>query len=135
MKINAKDYSVMQENEVEPFSSISYLSTPAISAKGDTLYFSGGTTKIYRHVFSKNQTDFMVDARTMVENAGIVYNYLGVNPMTGEVLLNTIKGYGKDYLINNISVFDLSSNEPKLAANYENYTRFPAGIFFTYNFE
>ncbi|RHR40271.1 DUF5074 domain-containing protein [Parabacteroides sp. AF18-52] len=135
MKINTKDYSVMQENEVEPFSSSSNMATPAISAKGDTLYFSGGTTKIYRHVFSKNQTDFMVDARTMVENAGIVYNYLGVNPMTGEVLLNTIKGYGKDYLINNISVFDFSSNEPKLAANYENYTRFPAGIFFTYNFE
>lgn len=135
MKINAKDYSVMQENEVEPFSSSSNMATPAISAKGDTLYFSGGTTKIYRHVFSKNQTDFMVDARTMVENAGIVYNYLGVNPMTGEVLLNTIKGFGKDYLINNISVFDFSSNEPKLAANYENYTRFPAGIFFTYNFE
>lgn len=135
MKINAKDYSVMQENEVEPFSSSSNMATPAISAKGDTLYFSGGTTKIYRHVFSKNQTDFMVDARTMVENAGIVYNYLGVNPMTGEVLLNTIKGFGKDYLINNISVFDFSSNEPKLAANYENYTRFPAGIFFTYDFE
>lgn len=135
MKINTKDYSVMQENEVESFSSSNYMATPAISAKGDTLYFSGGKTRIYRHIFSKNQTDFIVDAKTMVENAGIVYNYLGVNPMTGEVLLNTIKGYGKDYLINNISVFDLSSNEPKLAANYENYTRFPAGIFFTYNFE
>ena len=77
----------------------------------------------------------MVDARTMVENAGIVYNYLGVNPMTGEVLLNTIKGYGKDYLINNISVFNFSGDEPELSANYENHTAFPAGTFFTYNFE
>ena len=40
-----------------------------------------------------------------------------------------------DYKTNNITVFDFSSDEPKVSANYENYTAFPAGTFFTYNFE
>lgn len=73
----------------------------------------------------------MVDAKTLVtEDAGMVYNNLGVHPVTGEVYLNTIKAYGMDYLKNNISVFNFSKAEPKLAANYKHHTKFPAGIFF-----
>lgn len=135
VKINAKDYSIIQTNEVEQALGAGWGATPGISAKGDTLYFSNATTKIYRHIFGKKQTDFMVDASTWVENTGQVYNNLAVNPVSGEVLMNTLKGWGDDYLINNISVFDFSGNDPKLAANYENYTKFPAGIFFTYNYE
>lgn len=135
-KINSKEYSVIKTNEVgdAPIGAGS-AATPGISAKGDTIYFSNATTKVYRHIFSTGKTDFMVDAATMVENANIVYNNLAVNPSTGEVYFNTVKGWLEEYKTNNISVFNFSGNEPKLSANYENYTRFPAGIFFTYNFE
>lgn len=77
----------------------------------------------------------MVDAKTMVENANIVYNNIAVHPKTGDVYLNTIKGYGWDFLINNISVFNFDSGTPTLKANYKDYTHFPAGIFFTDNFK
>lgn len=110
-------------------------STPSITAKGDTLYMSGLQSKIYRHIFSTGETKLMVDAKDMVENVGIVYNTVAVNPLTGEVIFNSIKGYGQDYKINNISVFDFSGEEAVLKANHENYTAFPAGTFFTYNFE
>ena len=86
-------------------------------------------------MFSTGETTLMVDAKEMVENVGIVYNTVAVHPETGEVYFNTIKGYGQDYLINNISVFRFDSDEARLEVNYENYTRFPAGTFFTYNFE
>lgn len=133
-KINYRDYSLIKANEISTGSvGAGFGATPGITAKGDTLYFSNASTKIYRHIFSANATEFMVDAKTMVENAGIVYNNIAVHPVTGEVYLNTIKGYGLNFLINNISVFNFSG-EAILSANYQDYTNFPAGIFFTYSF-
>lgn len=138
-KVNAKDYSITKTNELPQDAASTldcgYAAAPSITAKGDTLYMSGLKTKIYRHIFSTNQTKLMVDAADMVENANMVYNTVAVHPITGEVYLNTIKGYTPDYLINHISVFNFSGTEPKLSANYENYTKYPAGTFFTYNFE
>lgn len=130
-KINFRDYSLIKANDIITGSvSAGFGATPGITAKGDTLYFSGAGTKIYRHVFSSGSTEFMADAKTMVENANIVYNNIAVHPVTGEVYMNTMKAYGVNYLINNISVFNFS-NKATVSANYKNYTNFPAGIFFT----
>lgn len=136
IKVSSKDYSIIKENEVgdAPIGA-GWGATPGISAKGDTLYFSNVSTKIYRHIFSSAKTDFMVDAATMVENTGEVYNSLAVNPVTGEVYLNTLKGFGGDYTTNHIGVFNFNGSEPKLSANYKDHTRLPAGTFFTYSFE
>jgi hypothetical protein len=141
-KVDAKTYTILEANtltgdaasELKP-NGFSRPATPNITAKGDTLYINSTSSKIYRHIFSKNQTDFMVDAKTMVENVGQIYNTVAVNPKTGEVFMNTLKGWGNDYLINQITAFDFGGEEPKISAAYNDYTRFPAGIFFTYNFE
>lgn len=137
-KVDSKTYAKLATNKVsdeaKSILSASYAAAPSITAKGDTLYMSGLTTKIYRYIFSTQETKLMVDAKDLVNNVGVVYNTCAVHPVTGEVYLNSIKGYS-DYKINNISVFDFSGDEPKLSANYENYTAFPAGTFFTYNFE
>lgn len=133
-KINYRDYSVIKANDITIGSlSAGFGATPGITAKGDTLYSCGAGTRIYRHIFSAGSTEFMVDAKTVVENANIVYNNIAVHPLTGEVYLNTIKGYGLDFLKNSISVFNFSG-ETRLSANYTDYTNFPAGIFFTYNY-
>jgi hypothetical protein len=129
LKINAKDYSIIQTNEITAGGV-----GAGISAKGDTIYYRTAT-QIYRHIFSTGESEHLIDAKDFVEDAGLPYNALAVHPMTGEVYKNTIKGFGTDFLINNISVFNFSTSEPKLSVNYKNYTRFPAGIFFTDNFE
>ncbi|NSL86169.1 DUF5074 domain-containing protein [Chitinophaga sp. Mgbs1] len=130
-KINFRDYSLIKANDITTGSlSAGWGATPGITAKGDTLYFSGAGTKMYRHIFNQGTTEFIADAKTMVANANIVYNNIAVHPITGEVYMNTIKGYGLNFLINNISVFGMS-NKATLSANYQNYTNFPAGIFFT----
>jgi len=136
-KVNATDYSIIKTNETGITSQLSagVAATPSITAKGDTLYASGLTTKIYRHVFSTGETTLMVDAKEMVEDAGIVYNTCAVHPKTGEVYLNTIKSYANYDTNNSISVFNFSSGEARLVAAYKNYTRYHAGTFFTYNFE
>lgn len=135
-KVNAKDHSVIRENELSEGSvSSGVAATPGIGAIGDTLYFSGMGTKIYRHNFNSGTTELMVNAKEMVENATMLYNTIAVHPVTGEVYMNTIKGFGWDFLINNISVFNFSGPEPTLSNNYKDYTHFPAGVFFTSDFE
>ncbi|HBG41920.1 MAG TPA: hypothetical protein DDZ96_01010 [Porphyromonadaceae bacterium] len=136
VKINSKDYSIIRSNEItEGKVGAGWGATPGITAKGDTLYYSNASTKIYRHIFSTGESKFMVDAKTMVDNANIVYNNIAVHPVTGDVYLNTIKAYGWDFLINNISVFNFDTGTPDLKANYKDYTHFPAGIFFTADFK
>lgn len=135
-KINVKNYDIIKANEItEAKLGAGWGATPGISAKGDTLFFSNASTKIYRHIFTIGTTEFMVDAKTLVDNANIVYNNLAVHPITGEVYLNTIKAYGWDFLINGIGVFNFCGTEPRVSANYLNHTHFPAGIYFTYDFK
>ncbi|CEA15210.1 PKD domain containing protein [Fermentimonas caenicola] len=135
-KINAKNYSVIKENEVsEGKLGAGWGATPGISAKGDTIYYGNATTKIYRHIFNTGKSEYLIDAKDIVEDAGMAYNNLAVHPISGEVYQTTIKAYGMDFLKNNISVFNFSKSESKLRVNYKNHTHFPAGIFFTYDFE
>ena len=132
--INAKDESVIATNELENYGvSAGWGATPAISAKGDTIYFCNNTTTIYRHIFSQNTTEQMVNVADHITDAVMVYNNLGVHPQTGDVYFTTIKGYGTDYLTNNISVFNFDKNVAPIA-NYKNVTAFPSGVFFTASF-
>ena len=134
VKVNATDYSVIQKNEItETGLNAGWGVSPAISAKGDTLYFSNNTTTIYRHIFSEKTTKKMVNVKDHVANANILYNNLAVHPETGDVYFPTLKGWGQDYKINDISVFNFDK-APFLRADYQGNTSFPAGIFFTANF-
>lgn len=139
-KVNAKDYSIIKENDLAANAAnaaktlvASFAAAPSIAAKGDTLYMSALATKIYRHIFSTNETKLMVDVKDMVENANIVYNTVAVEPVSGDVYFNTIKGYS-DVNVNQISVFDFSSDTPVLKAAYNDHTKYPAGVFFTSRF-
>lgn len=134
MKVNAADYTIMQTNEIEKVGlDAGWGATPAISAKGDTIYFSNNTTTIYRHIFSQNQTQTMTDVKEHIADAKMVYNNLAVHPETGDVYFTTIKGYGLDYLINDVSVFNFDKGSAPVA-DYKNVTAFPAGVFFTASF-
>lgn len=138
-KMNAMSCEVESSNrlegEVVSACSFAWASTSNITAKGDTLYLNGGGTKIYRHIFSANKTEQMVDASNMLENGKQSYNTVAVHPLTGEVVLNTNKGWGNGVYLNHITFFDFSGSEPGISADYKNHTVSPAGIFFTYNFE
>lgn len=134
-KVDASDYSIIQTNKLgDAKVSAGWGASPGISAKGDTIYFSNASTKIYRHIFSKNETKYMVDVKEEIEDANIVYNNLAVHPKTGNVYFNTLKAWS-EYKTNSISEFDFSQNKAKLTNQYRNHTHFPAGIFFTDSFK
>ena len=140
-KINSTDYSVIKSNDITVGTVTSgVFATPGITSKGDTLYYGGGSLSIYRHIFSTGESREMLSKtalKSLVPDANMVYNSMAVHPITGMVYLNTIKGYGWDFTLNNISVFDFDHEEASsvLHTNYRNYTRFPAGIFFPANFQ
>lgn len=136
-KIDSKTYEVVKENSVTTGSlGAGWGASPGITAKGDTIYYSNASTKIYRHIFSTNESKLMVDAKDFVQNATMAYNNIAVHPVSGDVYMNTIKGYGWDFTINNISVFNFDEDIPSvLKANYTDYTRYPVGIFFTADFK
>ncbi len=140
-KINSADYSVIRANEITTGTVANgVFATPGITTKGDTIYYGGGTRSIYRHIFTTGESKEMIsraELQSLVPDANMVYNSMAVHPVTGRVYLNTIKGYGWDFTINNITVFDFDDEEAAsvLHTNYRNYTSFPAGIFFPYNFQ
>lgn len=135
-KVDSETLEVIQSNDITVGAlSAGWGSTPGITAKGDTIYYNNGGTTIYRHVFSTNESKQMINAKDVVSNAGMAYNNIAVHPITGEVFLNTIKGYGWDFTINNISIFEDDGNEMSLKKNHTDFTRFPAGIFFSANFK
>lgn len=135
-KIDSETLAVIQTNEITVGRlGTGMASTPAITAKGDTLYYSNGGMTIYRHIFSKNESKQMISANEVLTNAGMAYNNIAVHPLTGDVYLNTMKGYGWDFTFNNISVFQDKDDEMTLKENYKDYTRMPAGIFFNANFK
>ncbi|MGL5681520.1 MAG: DUF5074 domain-containing protein [Marinifilaceae bacterium] len=135
LKVDATDYTIIKSNSLNDAKiGAGFGATPAFSAKNDTIYFSNASTRIYRHIFNQDKTEYITDVTEHVEDAGMTYNNLAVHPLTGHVYFTTIKGYGLNYLINNISVFNFSTPTPTLSQNYKNYTHFPAGIFFTDNF-
>ena len=135
-KVSSESYSITKTNEItEGGLGAGWGVTPGITAKGDTIYYSNAGTTIYRHIFSNEESKMMIDAKAVVPNSSMTYNNIAVHPITGKVYMLTIKGYGWDFLTNNISEFDFSGTEPQLSANYTDYTRFPAGIFFTADFK
>lgn len=134
IKLKASDYTMDKHTLDAGGVGSGWGATPGISAKGDEIYFSNNSSTIYRHDFAANTTETLGDVKQQVANWGMIYNMPSVHPVTGEYYYTTIKGYGWNFLINDISVFDLSSDAPAMVADYQNYTHFPAGIFFPANF-
>lgn len=135
VKIDGKSHKILKENKITDNSAqllvSSFTASSSISAKGDTIYYSGSSSTIYRHIFSTNTSKLMVDTKVELNpDHTVTYNTAQVHPLTGHVYFNTIKGYGSAYRTNTIYRFDMTGDEAKVISRYENLTRFPAGIFF-----
>lgn len=134
IKLSASDYTMDKHTLTAGGVSPGWGATPGISAKDDKIYFCNNTSTIYCHNFTENSTETLGDVKSNIANWGMIYNMPAVHPITGEYYFNTILGYGWSFLTNDISVYNLSSGAPTMVADYQNYTHFPAGIFFTASF-
>lgn len=111
-------------------------------AKGNDIYYTSGTT-IYTLQFDENpeldaesgleSEKELCDLNSLDSNAKQLYNGLGINPTTGVLYVNTIKGVGPFYTTNSIWEFDVNSDWTTPKNKHDNYTNFPAGFFFADN--
>lgn len=137
-KINATSLKIDKVNEIADADRLlvaSFAAAPSITAKGDTIYYSGLSTKVYRHIFSKNETKLMIDVGPLWPEGVTTYNTCAVHPITGRVYINRIAGWSPKHKINKMMELDLSGDEGKLVRSYDNLTRYPAGIFFPASFK
>lgn len=135
MKIDPADYSMLKSNELGSYKiGAGWGAVPAFAAFGDDVYFTNASTTIYRHNFTSGTTEQLLNITSKIADAAMNYNSLGVDPETGEVYMATVKGYGQNYKINHVSVWNFNAAEP-LKATYADYFRFPAGVYFPAEFK
>lgn len=98
---------------------------------GNTIYYNE-STGIYRISFDgeESESQELVDLYDMDDNAKELYNGMRVNPETGCLYVNTIKGAGPFYTHNAIWVYDVNGDWSAPKYKLENHTAFPAGFFF-----
>ena len=143
VKLNAEDYST-KVNQITDAGAADILkggffATPYITAKADTIYMCSiqgfmGVTPVYRHLFSENKTEAVLDIAAKVSDIMTMYNGIAVHPITGDIYVNTIAAYSPNKE-NKTSVFSLQNGQFELAATYKGHVLNSAGTFFTYNFE
>lgn len=132
--VDPNNYTIIKQNELqgevkEILKKKGWGSTSTIAAKGDTIYFNGGTTQIYRHLFSSATTKKMFDTNDVTPAQKQVYQTLAVSPKSGLVYMNTIDSWAK-FKINRIYEINTRGEKGELLHKYENHTHFPAGVFF-----
>lgn len=77
--------------------------------------------------FLRMRPEEVADIKEYVEDAGIYYNSLGVDPVSGEVYFATLKGYA-DYKTNDIAIFDFNKT-PALQFDIKNKNKFSGRSF------
>lgn len=100
----------------------------------NTIYYNDDTS-IYSISFDEDNSEpkMLIDLNSLDKNAKELYNGLGINPSTGVLYVNTIKGVGPFYTTNSIWEFDVNSDWTTPKNKHDNYTNFPAGFFFADN--
>lgn len=135
-KINSTTYELVEHSITE--STIGSISAaPSISACGNRIYFRN-STKVWCHDFTSSTTVQKGDVLNHLNydgSAGTFYNGFGVHPTTEEVCYTSIKGFGLNYLINYIGIFDFSNTSAPLKVKYNDYLHFPAGVYYPETFK
>lgn len=132
-KINASDYS-MEENTISVGGlGAGWGASPSMSAKGDALYFNNNGATFYKHAFNRSGTGTTVELGSATSSTTMGYNMPAIHPISGQIYYLTIKGYAWNFLTNDITVWNTSPSF-SLAADYKDFTRFPAGVYFSANY-
>ena len=72
----------------------------------------------------------LVDLYDLDSEALKMYNGISINPTTGILYANSIKGYGNFFTTNSIWGFDTNGSMENYLYKFDDYTHFPAGIYF-----
>lgn len=115
--------------DVEP--SAGYNSS--ITACGQTVYFQNNL-KIYAYDADQNQVTELADMFDVDQHSNLMYNGICAHPESGDLYVNMLSDYAS-YDRNTLWVFNFKSGDTAPLRSYSNLSRFPAGVYFTDEFE
>lgn len=127
------DNPVATQHKLEQPIGRGYAHAPAFGVIRNKVYFCNGTSTIYKHDFTNNQTSKMVDVTTFNPNATINYNGVSVDPISGDVYYSGIKSF-EQWQQNATFVFSDSGVGLVKKWEFVNKNAFPAGMFFNSSF-
>lgn len=104
----------------------------AFSVIGNTIYYQDNMI-LYSFDYETAAETVLVDMFDVDENSFILYNSIAANPVDGKVYVNMISSYST-YDVNTLWAFDFTAGTTPVA-RYDNFTRFPAGVYFTEEFK
>lgn len=109
---------------------------PMIGAIENNIYFHSGQNIMCHNFLTKETKVAFKNIGSLTEyKNGTIFNGVGIDSVTKKLYLNTLKGFGNDYLTNDILVFDIKSDKLEFNESHKNKTRFPNGFHFTSQFK
>ena len=128
--VDAKSLAVKEIKTItEGNVSRGFVATPSISAFKDEIYYSGSQPTVYVFNFKTGENKKVLSVRDYTDDT-IVYQNIQINPLVGTGYMTTLKGFGNDYLQNNINIFNHEEMNLVLDREIKDILAFPAGVFF-----
>lgn len=128
--VDAKSLTVKETKEITKGDvSRGFAATPSISAYKDEIYYSGTQSLVYVFNF-KTGVNKEVYSTSKETSDTVIYQNIQVNPITGAGFMTTIKGFGGDYVYNNIHMLKHDEMNLTLDRLIPDILAFPAGVFF-----
>lgn len=132
VKINATSGEEIDSKEIT-ISGVSagWGATPAIGAYKNVIYYNNAGTKVNKLDFITGICTEVANCKDVSDDANMAYNSISVDPRDGDVYMHTMKGYGMDFLVNDIFCWTATDNGLELKFDLKNHTHFPSGCYFT----
>jgi len=105
------------------------------SKQEDIVYWkssSWGKAYLYKFDASTEKAELFIDFKKEYTDSNITYGEVAVHPVTGNIYIDLIKGYGADYLINFLYVI---APDKTLVQTHKNCTHFHTSCYFTEDFK
>lgn len=131
-KINATSGEEIDSKEVTIGGvSAGWGATPGIGAYKNVLYFNDAETNVSKMDFITGICTEVAICKNISDDANTAYNNVSVDPRNGDVYMHTLKGWGMDFLINDIFCWTSADNGIQLKFDLKDHTHFPTGCYFT----
>ncbi|MFA6830771.1 MAG: DUF5074 domain-containing protein [Bacteroidaceae bacterium] len=132
VKVNPTSGEEMDSKEIT-ISGVSagWGATPGIGAYNNVIYFNNAETKVNKLDFITGICTEVASCKEISDNANTAYNNISVDPRNGDVYMHTLKGWGMDFLINDLFCWTATANGLELKFDLKDHTHFPTGCYFT----
>lgn len=105
------------------------------SKQEDIVYWKSsawGKAYLYKFNASNEKSELFIDFKKEYTDSNITYGEVAIHPITGNIYIDLLKGYGMDFLVNFLYVI---APDKTLVQTHKNCTHFQTSCYFTEDFK